>query len=67
MEKLSEYQKKIANNEIVNVKKRIKYLQSEIDEENATQLKKDFLGQQIKQLNIVLEYLQNMLKQSKEK
>lgn len=57
-------QTSVANKQLNAVQNRIKQLQLMIQGQDVSQLKKNFIGQQIKQLNIIKQSLQQMLKKN---
>lgn len=61
MSNLDIQQTSVANKQLNAVQNRIKQLQLMIQGQDVSQLKKNFIGQQIKQLNIIKQSLQQML------
>lgn len=64
MSNLDIQQTSVANKQLNAVQNRIKQLQLMIQGQDASQLKKNFIGQQIKQLNVIKQSLQQMLKRN---
>ena len=63
MQKLDDDQLNFVDSEIAKIKNRISQLQKMIQGQDIPKLKKQFIGQQIKQLNVVLQNLQKMKSQ----
>lgn len=64
MSNLDIQQTSVANKQLNAVQNRIKQLQLMIQGQDVSQLKKNFIGQQIKQLNVIKQSLQQMLKKN---
>ena len=63
MQKLDDSQLNFVDSEIAKIKNRIVQLQKMIQGEDTPKLKKDFIGQQIKQLKVIIQNLQKMKQQ----
>lgn len=63
MQKLDDSQLNFVDSEIAKIKNRIAQLQKMIQGEDTPKLKKDFIGQQIKQLKVIIQNLQKMKQQ----
>ena len=63
MQKLDNSQLNFVDSEIAKIKNRIAQLQKMIQGEDTPKLKKDFIGQQIKQLKVIVQNLQKMKQQ----
>ena len=63
MQKLDNSQLNFVDSEIAKIKNRIAQLQKMIQGQDTPKLKKDFIGQQIKQLKVIIQNLQKMKQQ----
>ena len=63
MQKLDNSQLNFVDSEIAKIKNRIAQLQKMIQGQDTPKLKKDFIGQQIKQLKVIVQNLQKMKQQ----
>ena len=63
MQKLDDSQLNFVDSEIAKIKNRIAQLQKMIQGQDTPKLKKQFIGQQIKQLKVIIQNLQKMKQQ----
>lgn len=63
MQKLDDSQLNFVDSEITKIKNRIAQLQKMIQGQDTPKLKKQFIGQQIKQLKVIVQNLQKMKQQ----